>query len=41
MKNIQVSPLIYEMIIELQKKMKVNNLKLVVEELVRNAYNSK
>jgi len=38
MKTIQVSSLIYEMIIELQKKMKVNNPKLVVEELVRNAY---
>jgi len=40
MKNIQVSSLIYEMIIELQKKMKINNPKLVVEELVRNAYKS-
>ena len=38
MKTIQVSPLIYEMIIELQKKMRMNNPKLVVEELVRNAY---
>ena len=41
MKNIQVSPLVYEMIIELQKKMRMNNPKLVVEELVRNAYNKK
>jgi len=38
MKTIQVSSLIYEMIIELQKKMRMNNPKLVVEELVRNAY---
>jgi len=38
MKTIQVSPLIYEMIIELQKKMKMNNPKQVIEELVRSAY---
>jgi len=41
MKNIQVSPLIYEMILELQKKMKVNNPKLVIEELVHKAHKSK
>jgi len=40
MKTIQVSPLIYEMIIELQKKMKMNNRKQVIEELVRSAYKS-
>jgi len=40
MKTIQVSPLIYEMIIELQKKMKMNNPKQVIEELVRSAYKS-
>jgi hypothetical protein len=41
MKNIQVSPLIYEMIVELQKKYRKSNPKLVIEELVLNAYNSK
>ena len=41
MKNIQVSSLVYEMIVELQKKFRVNNPKLVIEELVRSAYNSK
>jgi hypothetical protein len=41
MKNIQVSPLIYEMVVELQRKYKKNNPKLVIEELVRIAYNSK
>jgi len=41
MKNIQVSPLVYEMIVELQRKFRVNNPRLVIEELVRSAYNSK
>jgi len=41
MKTIQVSSLVYEMIVELQKKFRVNNPKLVIEELVRSAYNSK
>ena len=41
MKNIQVSALVYEMIVELQRKFRVNNPRLVIEELVRSAYNSK
>ena len=39
MKNIQVSPLSYEMVLELCKKRKIQNPKLMVEELIKVAYN--
>jgi len=40
MKNIQVSALVYEMLLEVSKKNKNKNPKLMVEELIKNAYNS-
>ena len=40
MKNIQVSALVYEMLLEVCKKNQNKNPKLMVEELIKNAYNS-
>jgi len=39
MKNIQISTLSYEMVLELCKKSKIKNPKLMVEELIKSAYN--